>query len=342
LRSGRWLGELEFRHFQTGELIPLLVDWFRIDDARTGRPMNLATVSRDLRIPKKMETDLRHLNDSLERRVLQRTAELGNANERLKTEIAERERADARAQELQLELLHSSRLSAAGQMAGALAHEINQPLTAIANSVNAARRLIANGANGAAGTARETLEEAADQTLRAGQIIARLREFVARGETEMRIENLPTMIREATDFTLVGSGIRSVQVSFSFDPNASAVLANRIQVQQVLVNLMRNASEAMAGCQPRELEVATKLADNAFIEIAVSDRGPGLSTNIAAHLFEPFQSTKRDGMGLGLSICHSIVSAHGGTLRHESNPGGGTIFLFSLRAAPANEATDGP
>ena len=124
-----------------------------------------------------------------------------------------------------------------------------------------------------------------------------------------------------------------MQVHLDFDPNAPKAFANRIQVQQILVNLMRNALEAMAKSKRRELQVTTALLDEETVEIAVADTGPGLAKDVAEHLFEPFVSTKREGMGLGLSICRSIVEAHGGKLRGEPNPGGGTIFRFTLAAA---------
>jgi signal transduction histidine kinase len=323
LQTGRWVGELEFQHFQTGETIPFLVDWFRIDDPRTGRPMNLATVNRDLRDQKKLEADLRKVNDSLERRVIERTTELS-------AQIAERERADARARDLQLELLHASRLSVAGQMAGALAHEINQPLTALTNSVNAVRRMMANGNAHRIDAYHEIMDEVAELALRTGRIIGRLREFVTREEPEMRIEALSVLIRDASDFALAGCAARIAQVRFSFDPKAENVLANRVQVQQLLVNLLRNANEAMMDTSRYDIEVTTALLDDEFVEIAVADRGPGLPAEIASHLFEAFRSTKRDGMGLGLTICKSIAEAHGGTLRYEANTGGGTIFRFTL------------
>lgn len=327
--TGRWLGELNLRHFITGEIIPFLVDWFRIDDPRTGRPTNMATVSRDLRPQKKLESDLRGLNDSLEQRVAERTSELAEALKRLTLEAEERARADVRAQKLQLELLHASRLSAAGQLAGAFAHELNQPLTAFTNSVNAGRRMMANDAP-RMDTVRDVLDEAAAQALRAGEIMRRLREFVTRGETEMRIENLPGLIREANDLASAGTGAHGVQVRLSFDPRAEAVFASRIQLQQVMLNLIRNAHEAMAQSERRELEVVTARPDDKSIEIVVADRGPGLPDGIIEHLFEPFHTTKIDGMGLGLWICRSIVEAHRGELRHEPNCGGGAIFRVTL------------
>lgn len=334
MRTGRWLGELKFRNFKTGEIIPFLVDWFRIDDPRTGQPTNLAAVSRDLRNHKKLEADLRHLNESLEQRVAERTSELAEALDRLTFEAMERARADTRAQELQLELFHSSRLSAAGQMAGALAHELNQPLTAFTNSVNAGRRMMANGANARIETIREVLDEAADQAIRAGEIIRRLREFVTRGETDMRMESLPTLISEASNLASAGTGTHGVQVRLHFDPRAETVLGNRIQLQQVMVNLIRNAHEAMSQSEWRELNVATARLDDGSIEIAVADRGSGLPDEIAEHLFEPFHTTKRTGMGLGLSICRSIVESHGGKLQYQPNSGGGAIFRVTLPETP--------
>jgi PAS domain S-box-containing protein len=327
--TGRWLGELTLRHVKTGEDIPFLVDWFRIDDFRTGRPMNMATVSRDLRGQRQLEDNLRSLNESLEQRVFERTSELAEALQGLRLETEERSRADERAQELQLELFHSSRLTTAGHMAGALAHEMNQPLTAIANSVNAGRRMMAND-HFVVETVRETLNEAAEQALRAGEIIRRLREFVMRGETEMRIEKLPDLIQEASDLASVGTGTRGVRVRLSFDPRAEAVLGDRIQLQQVMLNLIRNAHEALAESERRELDIATSRLDDGSIEIVVADRGPGLSDDIVDHLFEPFETTKSNGMGLGLSICRTIVEAHGGRLRYEPNVGGGAIFRVTL------------
>lgn len=333
METGRWLGELDFRHFRTGEDIPFLVDWFRIDDPRTGRPINMATVSRDLRGQKQLEEDLRRLNGSLEQRVSQRTAELADALQRLTFEGDERMRADSRARELQLELLHASRLSAAGQMAGALAHELNQPLTAFTNSVNAGRRMIANGTN-RIDTVREVLDEAADQALRAGEIIRRLREYVTRGETEMRIEKLPDLVREASEFASAGTEKHDVHVRLSFDPRAEAVLGNRIQLQQVMLNLIRNAHEALAESGRRELDVTTSLLDDASIEIVVADSGSGLADDMLEHLFEPFHTTKSNGMGLGLSICRTIIEAHGGKLRYEPNCGGGAVFRVTLPLSP--------
>jgi C4-dicarboxylate-specific signal transduction histidine kinase len=218
---------------------------------------------------------------------------------------------------------------------------LNQPLTAFTNSVNAGRRMMANGAHHRIDTVCDVLEEAADQALRAGEIIRRLREFVASGETEMRVENLPDLIREASDLASAGTGAHGVQVRLNLDPRAETVLGNRIQLQQVVLNLIRNAYEAMAQSEWRELEVATAQLDDGSIEIAVADRGSGLPDEIVGHLFEPFHTTKRNGMGLGLSICRSIVEAHGGRLRYEPNSGGGAVFRLTLPPRWNDELSDG-
>jgi PAS domain S-box-containing protein len=335
MRDGRWVGELDFRHFKTGGAIPFLVDWFRIDDPRRGCPINVATVSRDLTAQKRAEAEMLHLNDTLEHRVADRTSELAEAHRKLIREGRDRELADARLQEVRQELFHAARLSAAGQMAAALAHELSQPLTAAANSVAAARRLLAKGGEEIV-TASEVMGEAGEQILRAGQIMRRLREFVSRGETEKRVELVSTMVEEARALALRGPDALDVQVRLHFEPNARHVLVDRIQIQQVLVNLMRNAIEAMDASRRRELDVATSLRDERMVEIAVTDTGPGLPDDIAARLFEPFVSTKPNGMGLGLSICRSIVEVHGGRLHCETNTGGGTVFRFTVPVAPTN------
>lgn len=332
-QSGRWSGELRFRHFKTGEIIPFLVDWFRVNHARTGEPICLATVSRDLRPQKLVETELRRLNDSLEGRVSERTIQLAQTNDRLVAETSERQHADVRLQAAQMELWHATRLSAAGHFAGALAHELNQPLTAIANSLNAVRRLMANGPPEKFARIPEILDEAAGQALRGGQIIQRLREFVTRGGTEKRVENVRAVIEQACALALTGPNVVGVDLQFRLDPQAVEMFANRVQVQQVLVNLVHNALEAMSGIQRREIIITTAPLDAGLIEISVADSGVGLAEGMADHLFEPFMSGRGEGMGLGLSIARSIVEAHGGKIDAKPNPDGGAIFRFTLTAS---------
>jgi PAS domain S-box-containing protein len=266
-----------------------------------------------------------------------------DVTERKRTEAALREN-EAQLRELQAELLHVSRLSAAGEMASALAHELNQPLTATVSAVRAAWRMLAASSNYPAARAdvRDAIDLAAEQALRAGQIIRRLRDFVSRdGEGDRRLEDLAKLAEEAGVLALVGARERGVRVAFRFDPELPPVLVDRIQIQQVLVNLMRNALEAMApggagedGAAPRRELTTSAVVSGDAVEVAVADTGPGLAPGGAERLFDPFVSTKLGGMGLGLSICRSIVESHGGRLWTEPNPGGGAVFRFTLPAAP--------
>ncbi len=256
-------------------------------------------------------------------------------------DLTERQHTEARLQELQSELVHMSRLTAMGEMASALAHELNQPLSAIANYMKGSRRLLANPSDETAGLVSDALDKAADQALRAGEIIRRLRDFVARGESERRVEDVKKLVEEASALALVGAKDKGVRVRFAFAPGFDFVLADRVQIQQVLLNLMRNAIEAMEESPTRELVVATAPAQGGLIEISVADTGAGIAPEISAQLFQPFVTTKRTGMGVGLSISRTIIEAHGGSIAARPNGGGGTIFSFTLPAVTKEEAGDG-
>lgn len=248
-------------------------------------------------------------------------------------DLTEHQQTQARLQQLQSELVHVSRLTAMGEMASALAHEINQPLAAISNYMKGSRRLLAGSADPNLAKIESALDRAAEQAVRAGQIIRRLRDFVARGESEKRVESLSKLIEEAGALGLAGAREQNVQLRFNLDQNADLVLADRVQIQQVLVNLFRNALEAMAQSPRRELVVTnTRVADD-MIEIEVSDTGSGFQDDVIPNLFQTFFTTKETGMGVGLSISRSIIEAHGGHMWAESNTSGGATFRFTLPAA---------
>ncbi len=255
-------------------------------------------------------------------------------------DLTERQQTEARLQELQSELVHISRLSAMGEMASALAHELNQPLSAIANYMKGSRRLLEGSSEANAAILRDAMDKAADQALRAGQIIRRLRDFVARGETERRVEDVKKLVEEASALALVGAKDQGIRVHFQFDPSIGFVLADRVQIQQVLLNLMRNAIEAMESSQKRELVISTAAAEGSLVEISVADSGAGIAPEIYAQLFQPFVTTKTQGMGVGLSISRTIVEAHGGSISQRPNPGGGTVFHFTLPAVTKEDADD--
>ena len=240
---------------------------------------------------------------------------------------------EARVEQLKSELIHVSRLSAMGTMASTLAHELNQPLTAISSYAEAAASIMEEPETADPAIMREILSEMSAQSLRAGSIVKRLREFVARGETAKTIEDLPKLVNEAGALALVGSRERGIVTQFDFAPDATPVLADRVQIQQVLINLIRNAIEAMEASETRRLRLSTAREGEAMVKVVVADTGPGIAPEMADRLFDAFASTKSDGMGLGLSICRTIVEAHGGRIKAMPEPGGGTRFEFTLPRA---------
>jgi two-component system sensor kinase FixL len=241
-------------------------------------------------------------------------------------------------QDLQGELVHVSRLTALGEMASALAHELNQPLTATANFMRGCLLLVEREPIDK-GRLKDMISQAADQALRAGQIIRRLRGFVAKGEAERQVEGLPQLLEEAGALAMVGVKERDVRLRFEIDPRVNLVMADKVQIQQVALNLIRNAIEAMEGLARRELVVGATCAPDDMVEVSVSDTGHGISPEVAAQLFQPFMTTKAHGMGIGLSISRTIIEAHGGRIWVEPNPGGGVTFRFTLPCVRDEELT---
>ena len=254
-------------------------------------------------------------------------------------DLTESQESEARVRELQTDIVHMSRLSAMGEMASALAHELNQPLSAIANYLNGARRIMGRGPTGDPKVA-EAVEKASEQALRAGDIIRRLRDFLARGEGERSVESLAKLVHEACGLALVGAKESGVEVRYTIDPHLDRVVVDRVQIEQVIVNLVRNALDAMQGQPRRQLNVSTHVAEGMAV-VTIADTGSGIDEAAAAKLFQPFVTTKANGMGVGLSICRTIVEGHGGRIWSEPNPGGGAIFSFSVRVAQDEEDEEG-
>lgn len=255
-------------------------------------------------------------------------------------DLTEYQQTQARLHELQAELVHVSRLTAMGEMASALAHELNQPLSAISNYMKGSRRLLAGSTDPNTAKIESAMERAAEQALRAGQIIRRLRDFVARGESEKRVESLAKLIEEAGALGLTGAREQGVVLRFNLDPANDLVLVDRVQIQQVLVNLFRNALEAMANSDKKELCAGNARVADDMVEVNVSDTGSGLPEQVKAKLFQTFFTTKETGMGVGLSISRSIIEAHGGRMWAETNSAGGATFRFTLPLAPVGDLTD--
>jgi two-component system, LuxR family, sensor kinase FixL len=259
-------------------------------------------------------------------------------------DLTERQQAELRLQDLQSELAHVGRVSEMGTLASALAHELNQPLTAVANYCEAARDLLSGTPDeDMLETIREALDDAARQAVRAGQIVRRLRDFITHGQTERRVENLPRLINEANALALLGSREHGIEVELRLDPEADQVLVDRIQIQQILLNLIRNAIDAMVSSRVRMLTIRTQRIGGNMIEVSVEDTGEGIDPEFAGQLFQPFVTSKESGMGVGLSICRTIVEAHGGQIRFEPSGKGGTIFRFTLPDAgpDAGNSDDG-
>jgi len=252
-------------------------------------------------------------------------------------DITEQQAKEWQLRELQDELLQVSRISGMGQMASSLAHELNQPLTAVSSLMQAARRMLEVGDPAAIGRARDAVEKANQQVLRAGEIIRRLREFASRGDTEKAFVPVDVMVNEALALARISNKFGATKVDVRLD-DASAVIADKVQVQQVILNLVRNSLEAMENIARPRLSVSTRL-NNDMVEVSIADVGPGISPEVKERLFQPFVTTKQQGMGVGLSICRTIIEAHGGRLYAEDNPNGGTTFRFTLARA-LDEAED--
>jgi two-component system sensor kinase FixL len=247
-------------------------------------------------------------------------------------DLTDRNARDHRIQQLQAELAHVQRLTELGQVVSTLVHEVNQPLTAISNYITAGIRLATTGNQEGVKTA---LERIGDQTSRTREIVERIRGFVKKTDFQLCIENLSQVIEEAVGLARSSARNQNFSVRVQIDPTGSLVEIDKIQIQQVLFNLLRNGIEAMQDQPRRELMVSSERTNGKMVEISVTDTGPGISDEVRKKLFQPFVTTKANGMGVGLSVCRNIVESHGGRLSAEDNPGGGTIFRFSLRPAGA-------
>lgn len=286
----------------------------------------LAETADGRRIPVEIRTGVAHSDDGMLLTLFAR-----DLREQIETE--------SRISELSAQIAHVSRQSAMSELAADLAHELNQPLSAVANFLSAARLTIDDGATPAQVT--DLLRQAGEQTQRAGEIIRRMRAFMARGEIEMCPESVEQTVRDAAELVLTGTSRFGISVSFDLDPAAPTVFADRIQVQQVIVNLMRNAMEALRNSDrpDRNILLSSQRLGGQSVEIAVVDNGPGIPAKILEQLFSRFTTTKGAGcgMGIGLSISKRIIEGHGGTLTAENMPEGGAVFRFTLPMAEEGE-----
>jgi two-component system, LuxR family, sensor histidine kinase DctS len=245
-------------------------------------------------------------------------------------DITERKEARERARQQEEKLAATARLVTMGEMASALAHELNQPLAAIAGYTTGSLNLLASGGPAAPGI-EEALRKAAQQAQRAGQIIRRVHEFVRQREPTRQAMRLNATVEEAVGFAEAEARKRQVRISVSLAEDDPELQADPVLLQQVLLNLIRNGMDAMAATPPAERRLDVVVArSGAAVTVSVADRGCGLTPAVRDQMFQPFFTTKAGGMGMGLHICRSVMETHGGRVWAEPNPGGGTVFAFSL------------
>jgi signal transduction histidine kinase len=288
----------------------------------------------------RVENELEEARRDLERRVAERTSEVSAINQALRKEIAERERAEEQMQQHREELAHTLRVQTVGQMMGSLAHELNQPLTAIANNVEACARYIDSGASDDV-TLRGLLDQATSEALRAGSIVHHLRAFLEKRAPEVESGDLCELVRSVLDLLEPETRERKVQLVLDLKTESLPILGNRIQIEQVVVNLVRNAIDAVEETVDgaREVRVEVRPTPRDTGEVAVVDSGPGVDAERMRRVFEPFFTTKAHGLGLGLAISRSIVEAHHGRLWLEKRVDGcrGAAAIFELPISSGGE-----
>jgi PAS domain S-box-containing protein len=299
LEKGSWSGEMRFRHFKTGEPIPVLYSAFRIDDPETGQPVSVGNVCRDI-------------------------------TERKRAEAEAREN-DRRYREMQMELAHANRVTTMGQLTASIAHEVNQPIAAMVSNAEAALRWLGAGSTHLH-EVQQVLPGIIADGKRAGEVIHRIRALMKKAPPRKDRLEINQVILEIIEITRGEAVKHRISVLTELAGHLAAVEADRVQLQQVLLNLIVNAIEAMGATNegPTELLISTAKVETGGVLVAVQDSGPGLEAAMPERVFESFYTTKPTGLGLGLSICRSIIEAHGGRLWASTNQRRGATFQFTL------------
>ena len=244
-------------------------------------------------------------------------------------DLTETLRTRARIEELQTELMLVARASAVGEMGSALAHELTQPLSAVVGFVEASAELIDQVGGEVPSKVREYMDQAVTQSLRAGHIIRLLREFATRGDTERTVRDINVVVEETCRLATLGTAADGIDLTLSLAADLPPVLIDHVQIQQVVLNLVRNSIDALEDVETPAITVAT-VPGREEVDVVVSDNGPGLPSEVRERAFEPFVSTKPDGIGIGLSICRTIVETHGCKISVDTSTDRGTAFRFSV------------
>jgi C4-dicarboxylate-specific signal transduction histidine kinase len=289
---------MRFRHFKTGETIPVLYSAFRIDDPETGQPVNVGNVCRDITDRKRAEAEAREN--------------------------------DRRYRAMQMELAHANRVATMGQLTASIAHEVNQPIAATVTNAEAALRWLRAGSSHLE-EVRQVLGSIIEDGTRAGGVIHRIRALMKKAPPRKDRLDINEVILEIIEITRGEAMKNGIAVSTELADQLPVVEADRVQLQQAVLNLIVNALDAMAAADaPRELRISTATVEAGGLRVAVQDSGPGLKAAMLERVFESFYTTKPTGLGMGLSICRSIIEAHGGRLWASANQRRGSTFQFTL------------
>jgi len=297
-------------------------------------------LAREIEERRKVDAALHQANEELERRVRQRTAELAAANEELRMEMERRQTADEERRstqqalvKMQAELAHVVRVTTMGELAASIAHEVNQPLTAVMTNANACLRWLANDPPNLM-EARESLNRILRDGRRASDVLGRIRGLVRNTPPQPALQDVNELLREVLALVHDALSEHHVETRVELQPAIPGVLGDRVQLQQVILNLVMNGVEAMRAVadRPRSLVVSSGVTEGGEVSMMVRDSAGGIEPAVLDRLFEPFFTTKPGGMGLGLSVCRSIVHSHGGRLWATRNEGAGTTFHVALPA----------